>query len=120
MNPIHDELKALLNTLNAIGEEHEEIGDTDVREQMSAAISHGFLNPIECYNLPDSFGMFSDGANKYVKTALNQFLATVTPKIGSPGLETPKKRLNAFQDDDVESDDKTYYDDYFGYAEGIE
>lgn len=119
MNPIENELKTLLNDLDEIGEDAEEVGDTDAREKMSETISHGFLNPSDGYSIPEAFGMFSDEANKKVKAALIKFFSAVKTKIGTSGLSTPEERLNAFQDEDVESEDGMYYDDYFGYAEGI-
>lgn len=38
-------LRRLLDRLDAIAEQHEEVGDSDVREAMSAAVFHGFLRP---------------------------------------------------------------------------
>jgi hypothetical protein len=119
MNPIENELKILLNDLDLVGKDFEEVGDTDVREQMSETIYHRFLKPSNSYNIPDEFGMFSYEGNKQVKAALIRFLSAVESKIGVPGLETPEERLKAFQDEDIESDDGMFYDDYFGYAEGI-
>jgi hypothetical protein len=117
MNPIENELKTLLNDLDEIGKDAEEVGDTKVRERMSETIYHGFPNPSDGYDIPQEFGMFSDDANKKVRAALIKFLSAVKPKIGSSDLNKPGKRLNAFQDEDVEPEDGMYYDDYFGYAE---
>ncbi len=86
---------------------------------MSETIFQGLLKPSDNYNTPDDFGMFSDDANRQIKAALIRFLSAVESKIGDPGIKTPEERLNAFQDEDVESDDGMFYDDYFGYAEGI-
>jgi hypothetical protein len=38
-------LKALLEDLDAIMEEHEDIGDTDVSIQMTRAVHDGFVSP---------------------------------------------------------------------------
>ena len=38
-----DTLKKLLDTLDSISEEHEEVTDTDVRDQMYEAVYHGFI-----------------------------------------------------------------------------
>lgn len=116
VNPIGNELSQLLNSLDKIGKINDEIGDTDVREKMSKAIHRTFIEPVGSYELPDEFGMFSDEANRLVKSALESFLNSVIPKIGSAGLASENERMNAFQDDDIESSEGMYYDDYFGYA----
>jgi len=78
--------------------------DKEVREQMSEAIGQKFINPLDGYQVPDQFGMYSSHTNKRVKATLIKFLSAVEPKIGTSGLETSEERLNAFQDEDIESD----------------
>lgn len=117
VNPIENELSQLLNSLDRIGESNGEIGDTDVREKMSEAVHRTFIEPVDSYELPNEFGMYSDEANASVKSALESFINGVIPKIGSTGLASRNERLGAFQDDDIESNEGTYYDDYFGYSE---
>jgi len=116
---MQDKLKCLLDDLDKIAENHEEVGDTDVREQMSDAVLKLFIIPVEGYELPGEFGMFSNEGNTAVKNALEKFLQNVQGLIGSQGFDTPEHRLQAFQNEDIESDDGMYYDDYFGYIESI-
>ena len=61
-------LKQLVDDLDNVFEEHEELGDTDVREQMYEAISKSFIVPQAGYVLPAEFGMFSDDGNKKVQS----------------------------------------------------
>jgi len=111
-------LKTLLDTLDQIAHDHEEVCDTDVREQMRDAIEKGLLAPVAGYTLPDKFGLFEPEGNARVKAALARFLEAATTEAAAAGLTTRQDRLRAFQDDAVESREGSYYDDYFGYEPG--
>jgi hypothetical protein len=111
-------LKVLLNAMDKVAEEHEEVGDTAVREQMREAIEKALLAPVMRYALPDDFGMFESKGNARVKAALAKFVEAA--KIESGGLTTREDRLRAFQDVDVESRDGSTYDEYFGYDDSLE
>jgi hypothetical protein len=107
-------LRELLRALDRIFDQHGEVGDTDVRERMYVAIHNGFIKPVKGYKLPAQFGMFSDEGNALVHAALQKFLAH--PEIGAAckKLKSPEDRLNAFQDNDVETAQKTNVFEYFG------
>jgi len=110
-------LKQLIDALDKVFDEYEEVGDTDVREQMYEAVHKGFIVPQTGYALPAKFGMFSDDGDKKVRAALQKFLAYPDVVAASQSLKTPETRLAAFQDADVESSEGNTYDEYFGYAE---
>ena len=110
-------LKKLLDDLDKLVEEHDELGDTDVREQMYDAVHKSFIVPLPGYALPSSFGMFSDEGNRKVHAALQKFLAHPEVVADAKSLATPEARLAAFQDIDVESSEGNAHDEYFGYAE---
>lgn len=110
-------LKQLIDALDKVFEEHAEVGDTDVREQMYDAVHKGFIMPQPGYKLPAEFGMFSDEGDRLVRTAMEEFLAHPDVAAASRSLKTPEARLAAFQDIDVESSEGNTYDEYFGYAE---
>jgi hypothetical protein len=111
-------LKALLNAMDKIFDEHEELGDTAVREQMRAAIEKALLAPVAGYVLPDEFGMYEPEGDAKVKAALARFIEAA--KIESAGLTTREDRLRAFQDGSVESREGNSYDEYFGYDDSSE
>jgi hypothetical protein len=92
-------LKQLINTLDKVFEEHEEVG------------------PQPGYELPAEFGIFSDEGDRKVRAALKKFLTHPELAAAATRLKTPKERLDAFQDNDVESSEGNTYDEYFGYAE---
>jgi hypothetical protein len=111
-------LLQLLVALEAIGRDHEEIYDTDVREQMHDVIIDGFINPKNDFVLPDEFGMFSAEGNGAIRRVLERLLPEFRHAASHDGLNTPKERLSAFQNDELKTPDEgNYYDDFFGYID---
>ena len=110
-------LKRLLDALETVFDEHEEVGDTDVKQSMYDAVHAGFFVPQPGYSLPTEFRMFSDEGNKKVRAALQDFLKHPDVLAAAKSLKTAEARLAAFQDGDVESREGNTYDFYFGYAE---
>ncbi len=108
-------LRQLLDSLDSIFERHEEVGDSDVRDQLAAAIRGGFVAPEPDFRLPPKFGTFSRGADKQVRTALQSFLSHPEVAEASRSLQTPEARLAAFQNIGVRSAKGTTYDEYFGH-----
>jgi hypothetical protein len=76
-------LKQLINALDKAFEEHEEVGNTAVREQMYEAVHKAFIVPPTGYSLPAKFGMFSDAGDKKVRAALQKFLVFLIREIAS-------------------------------------
>ena len=110
-------LKLLLNALEMIGEQNEEIYDTEVREQLSNAAFDGFIRPINAFVLPDSYGLYTEEANRAVKKALDSFITAANEMAKRNGITAFHDRLAAFQNGDVESDiEGVFYDDFFGYS----
>ncbi len=111
-------LKALLNAMDKIFEQHEELGDTAVREQMREAIEKALLAPVAGYMVPDEFGMFSPEADAKVRAALVKFIEAA--RVEAARLTSREDRLRAFQDVSVESSEGNTYDEYFGYDDSSE
>jgi len=113
-------LKQVLNDLDAIAASgHDEVSDTEVREEMHDVVHHTLVEPEEGYQLPDNFRMFSDEGNALVKAVLERLI--VHPEyIAAKKLSSPAARLAAFQDIDVKSDQNMFYDEYFGYDDSYE
>lgn len=110
-------LKQLLNALDAVFEIHEEVGDTDVREQMYDAVHKTYIVPQPDYRLPTKFGMFSEDGNKMVHDALEKFFKHPDVIAAGKNFATPEERLAAFQDSEVHSNDGNGHDEYFGFAD---
>ena len=113
-------LKNLLNDLSDIGGDHCEVEDTDVREQMYAAVFHGFIQQTPGYALPDFFGMFEDEGNQRVKDALSRFLVDAVGEARKLALASPAQRFRAFENGSIISDSGQPFDDFFGSATSYE
>jgi hypothetical protein len=111
-----DELKNLLDRLEDIANEHEELFDTDVREQMYEAVYHGFIVQTPGYTLPNSFGVFEPAGNAKVRAALAEFIAAA--KQSGPG--SSEERFADFQDGTVLSKKGNPYDEFFGHANSFQ
>jgi hypothetical protein len=109
-------LKKLLDRLDAISKDHEEVGDTDVREQMFEAVYHAFIIQTPRNTLPTKFGMFESAGDAAVRAALSEFI----PGACNAGLSTPQERFAAFQDGSVLSDASNPYDEYFGHLDSFD
>jgi hypothetical protein len=110
-------LRELLNALDIIGQEHEEIYDSECREQMGNPIFNLFIKPNENYECPDYFALYSQKANQQVEIALTNYIHNASQLAYELGLNTFHQRLAAFQDNDVRSDlEKNYFDDFFGWS----
>src|SRR5690242_3759742 len=104
-------LRQLIDALDRVFETDEEVGDTMVREAMADAVQRAFVAPEAGYVLPAEFGMFSPAGNAKVRRALERFLAHPEVVAAGKALRTPKERLEAFQDPDVESKEGNGYDE---------
>jgi hypothetical protein len=109
-------LSKLLTQLESISEEHEEVFDTDVREEMATAIYCGFIAPKKNYQLPPSFEMFDEDGDAAIRKALSKFLKEACAIADKQGW-TKKERQKAFQDPDVTSEGGLSYDEFFGHAD---
>jgi hypothetical protein len=109
-------LKQLLTTLDKIFAKQEELGDSDVRDRLTAAIHKGFVHQ-QARALPETFGMFTEDGEKRVRAAVTSFLAHSDVLAAPKSLKTPENRLQAFQDDEARSSENNNYSEYFGYMD---
>jgi hypothetical protein len=112
-------LKQFLTALDKVNAKHEEVGDSDVRDQMYAAVYRSFIHPQHGYAMPAKFGMFSDKGNDMVREALHKFLTHPEVLAASKALKSPEDRFAAFQDDDVQTSEETSCFDYFGSSNKV-
>ncbi len=59
---LRESLVRFLDALEAIGAEHEEVYDTDVRERLAAVIDHRLVTTSHEVAVPHELGMFSPAA----------------------------------------------------------
>ena len=108
-------LLQLLESLDSVAKDHEEIGDSDCREQMGHAVFYGFIKPQPDYLMPYDFGLFSDEANAEVRLALIRYIDAANQLASELGINGFHQRLAAFQNGDVWSVARSSFDDYFGW-----
>ncbi len=48
-----------------------------------------------------------------------RYITEASTRAKERGLHSPEQRLAAFQNEDVESQEGSFYDDYFGYIESL-
>ena len=114
-------LKELMESLEAIGNEHQEMYDTAVREAMTESILDGFVKPKPNFVLGEEFGVYEDEGNQKIKAALNTYISAATLRAAEIGLNSPTERLAAFQNDEIHTDEEANYpDDFFGWVESFE
>jgi len=114
-------LKTLMESLEAVGEESEELYDTDVREQMSAALHDGFVVPTDGFVLPEKFGMFSDEADLLVRQAIDAYIMAAKLRAKELSLAPGEQRLAAIEQEGVRtSQEEQEFDDFFGVSESVE
>jgi len=110
-------LATLLNRLEEIGEEHEEMYDTECREKMSEALFTSFVYNKEGYTLATDFGFYEAEGNKEVGEALRVYIDVM--KILT--IEsTEEERMDMIEDYEVESNEGQTFDDFFGEVDDFE
>lgn len=114
-------LLELMEKLEEIGHEHGELYDTDVREQMHESILNGFIRPVEDYEVPDEFGMFSDEGNTRVRDVLEEYIMAAMQRTSMTGMSDPNARLEAFQNPEVHTEgEERCAEEFFGWVENVE
>ncbi len=75
----------------------------------------GFVRNTKDFLLAYDFGLYSPTANRAVKDALSHYIESARLKATELGLAAFRDRLAAFQNPTAESDERNFYDDFFGY-----
>ena len=111
-----DALLKLLERLDEIGNEHEELFDSDVGQNMGNAIMDGFVRHQLQYEIPHDFGMFSEEANLAVREAIAEYVSAANKKADELGIGAFHDRLNALQDDSVVTAQRNDYEEFIGHS----
>jgi hypothetical protein len=107
-------LAALLEDLEKISKEHEEVFDTDVREQMWTFLEGRFIQQNEETTLPTEFGMFSAEGNEKIREAFARNTKDLDTIIEIFSLDTYEKRMTTFTNPKIATPDGSRLDDFFG------
>lgn len=116
MNPIRECLLRLLTDFEQIGELHEELYDSEVREQAGNALMAAFVRRTSDYETPETFGMFSDAANALLQSAIIQFLDCAIPICDAQRIVRFHDRLKLLQDGNSRTERGNDYDEFIGHT----
>ncbi|MEM7231706.1 MAG: hypothetical protein AAF517_06010 [Planctomycetota bacterium] len=112
-------LKSLLERLEEIGEVHEDLYDTHVRDPMGDAVIEGFVVRRPGFVLPSDYETASPEASELIRGALDRYIDTATRRAVELGLNA-EERLAAFQCDEICTDgERQYADDFFGWYSAV-
>lgn len=110
-------LRQFLARLEAIDEDYDGLGDTNVRELMGEDILRGFLRLEPDFVPSGEYGLGAEG-NKRVATVISRFVAAARTAAEQEGINTFHGRLDAFQNDGVRTVDGSNFNDFFGVKDG--
>ena len=90
---MREPLVRFLDALEAVGAEHEEVYDTDVRERLAEVIEQRLITRSREVEVSDELGMFSPEGNQLVRAALVSYLAEACkPRADALNLDEAARR----------------------------
>jgi hypothetical protein len=110
-------LRQFLARLEGIEEDHDGLGDTNVREHMGDDILRGFLRLEPGFVPSGAYGLDPEG-NRLVARAIGRFVEAARAAAEREGIATFHGRLAAFQNPAVRTEDGSDYNDFFGVIDG--
>lgn len=116
MNPIRECLMRLLTDLERIGDVHEELFDSEVREQAGEALMEAFVRQTSSYKIPETLGMPTDDANSLLRSTIIKFVECAIPICEAERIILFHERLSLLQDDNVRTECGSDYDEFIGHT----
>ena len=113
---MREPLVRFLDALEAIGAEHEEVYDTDVRERVGAVIEQVLVAKSQPVTVPGELGMFSPEGNRLVREALAAYLGDAVPRADALELDEAARRA-AVWDAGAESTSGLPVDEFLGWVD---
>ncbi len=113
---MRDLLIKFLDALEAIGGDHEELYDTDVRERVGEVIERLLVTPSGSIDVPRDLGMFSEEGNRLVAGALERYLAEAVPRADELQLDEAARRVAVWDGDAVSRTGSTV-DEFLGWID---
>jgi len=107
-------IAALLEDLESISKDHEEIFDTDVREQMWTFLESRFIHWNKETPIPQKFGMFTPEGNEKIRSAFERNTEHLDTIIDVFRLDTYEKRKQSFTNPKLATEAGNHLDDFFG------
>jgi hypothetical protein len=110
-------LLELLQSLEEIGNAHDEIYDTECREDMGDFIFTSFVQPTSGRAMLEEFGLYSPEGNQRVRASLERYVDRANDLCERNGITDFHERLSAFQNPDVATSQGHFFDDFFGWTD---
>ena len=114
---LKDAVKRLFDTLEEIGDAHEELYDTDVREQLAETLDFAFVSGHRLPSTRLSYGMFSVKGDVMVADAVLTFLKEALPAAAAEGIAVGVARHSALQDASIVTNRQQHYDSFIGHSD---
>ena len=108
-------MAGFLEDIEKIGDQHPELFDTDVREQMWAVVERVLIKKSTAVEVPDDLGMFTSIGNKRLKDALEFNLQRLCEVFDVFELNTETARLNSFFNPKLRTERGNPVDHFFGH-----
>lgn len=107
----------LLDEFERIGDDHEELTDTDVRESIHLSLNLFFVWGREPVPFPCNFGMESEEGDQLVARAVSEFIRMANESECVRELELGRSRLELLQADEAVSSRGNKYDLFYGFRD---
>ena len=114
---LKESVRRLFDRLETIGDVHEELYDTDVREQLAEILYFAFVWAHQLPVAPLSYGMFSEEGDKMVADAVVEFLSESLPAAAAEGVDVGQPRHAAIQDASILTKRQQHYDNFIGHCD---
>ncbi len=108
----------LLRRLERLGIDHEELYDSEAREQIGGIVMDGFVRRRQGFEMPERLGMVSDDADLELRQALAEYIEGSNKLADEIGLTSFHDRLAAFQNASVRTNPAidVGYEELFGHT----
>ena len=111
-------LLELLRRLERLGDIHEELYDSEAREQIGGLVMEGFVRRTPGFSMPKRLGMLSEQADSELRQTLSEYIEAANKLADEIGLSSFHARLAAFQNRAVRSNPSidVDYEELFGHT----
>ena len=111
-------LLELLRRLERLGVNHEELYDSEAREQIGGLVMEGFVRKTPGFIMPERLGMLSEEADTELRRTLSEYIDAANRLAEEIGLSSFHARLAAFQHRAVRTNPTidVDYEELFGHT----
>lgn len=112
---IRELVESFYTDLERLSYKHEELMDTDVRENLHMALNYLFVWEKRALDFPITYGMFSLEGDRAISSSVNKFLSLSLPKVSD--IPVGKERLALLQNFSIKTPNGNQYDEFIGHSD---